>query len=82
VGSGGSFGGNPLRQEIGLGEAARIVSVTVSWPATGETQTVSGIEPGRHYVVKEGVADVRTAARPRFELGARRKAKAAASDRR
>lgn len=44
VGSGGSFGASPLRQNIGLGQAERIERVEVFWPRTGETQTVTGLE--------------------------------------
>ena len=54
VTSGGSFGGNPMRQEIGLGEAARIAWLEVRWPATGQKQRVTGLEPGRRYLVREG----------------------------
>jgi len=35
---GGSFGGNPMRQEIGLGKAKRVAWLEVLWPATGEKQ--------------------------------------------
>ncbi|HVS66297.1 MAG TPA: CRTAC1 family protein [Thermoanaerobaculia bacterium] len=38
VGSGGSFGGNPLRQTIGLGHAERIAELEVYWPTTDLTQ--------------------------------------------
>ena len=39
VNSGGSFGGNPLRQTIGLGASSRIERLEVFWPTTGVTQT-------------------------------------------
>ena len=39
VNSGGSFGGNPLRQTLGLGRASRIERLEVFWPTTGLTQT-------------------------------------------
>jgi hypothetical protein len=54
VGSGGSFGGNPMRQEIGLGPARRVAWLQIVWPATGETERVSGLRPGRRYLVREG----------------------------
>ncbi len=38
VNSGGSFGANPLRQEIGLGRAAKIEALEIFWPTTGRTQ--------------------------------------------
>jgi len=53
VSTGGSFGGSPLRQHVGLGGAKRIVSVEILWPATGATQTLTGIEPGRWHHVRE-----------------------------
>jgi len=43
VSSGGSFGGNPLRQEIGLGEARSIVEVRVVWPTAGSVQTFEDV---------------------------------------
>jgi hypothetical protein len=54
VGSGGSFGASPLRQEIGLGDALRIASVEVFWPATGQTQTVRGLKLDHRYRIREG----------------------------
>jgi hypothetical protein len=54
VSSGGSFGGNPMRQEIGLGEAARVAWLEIRWPVTGQKQRVTGLSPGRRYLVREG----------------------------
>ncbi len=42
VDSGGSFGGNPLRQTLGLGKAERIERLEVFWPKTGTTQVIDG----------------------------------------
>lgn len=56
VGSGASFGGNPLRQEIGIGQSTTIVRVEVYWPVTGQTQIVTGLEPDRLYRIREGQA--------------------------
>ncbi len=53
VNSGGSFGANPLRQEIGLGDALAIERVEVFWPATGKTQTFTGIGMDKGYHFKE-----------------------------
>jgi ASPIC and UnbV len=55
VGSGGSFGGNAMRQEIGLGPARRVEWLEVVWPATGLKLRVTGLAPGRRYRVREGV---------------------------
>ncbi len=43
VGSGGSFGCNPLRQTIGLGQAERVERLEVWWPASGERQAWTGL---------------------------------------
>ncbi len=56
VGSGGSFGASPLRQEIGLGRATSISSVEISWPATGTTQILKNLAMDRRYRVREGEA--------------------------
>jgi hypothetical protein len=56
VGSGGSFGCSPMRQEIGLGKAKRVLRLDVLWPASGETQRVTGLRPGHRYRVREGSA--------------------------
>src|SRR5262249_17360329 len=53
VNSGGSFGANPLRQEIGLGQAERIVSTEILWPS-GDTQHVENLELDSSWSVREG----------------------------
>ena len=59
VGSGGSFGASPLRQEIGLAQTESIVRVEIFWPVTGRTQVLSGLELDRSYTVREGDAQAR-----------------------
>ena len=57
VGSGGSFGSNPLRQEIGLGNAEGVESVEIYWPASGIRQILKGLEvaqPLRITFTREG----------------------------
>lgn len=57
VGSGGSFGASPFRVELGLADATEVVSAEIRWPAGG-VQTLTGLEPGRAYRIKEGDAAV------------------------
>jgi hypothetical protein len=57
VGTGGSFGASPLRQEIGLGQAQSIARVEVFWPRTGKTQVISGLQMDRFYKLKEGATE-------------------------
>ena len=58
VGGGGSFGGNPLRQTIGLGRPASVEKVEVYWPTTDSTQAFAGVEMDRLYRVVEGVPEL------------------------
>jgi hypothetical protein len=53
VNSGGSFGCNPLRQEIGLGDATAIKSVEIRWPGSGTMQTITGLQLDACYRVRE-----------------------------
>ncbi len=57
VGSGGSFGSNPLRQEIGLGDAMSVTDVEIRWPGTGLVQKVTGLERDQAYEIREGTAN-------------------------
>jgi len=59
VGSGGSFGASPLRQEIGIGPASRVERVEVFWPVTGETQKIEGLAPRHRYHIREGTPGAR-----------------------
>ena len=54
VSSGGNFGSNPLRQEIGLGDATSITSVDIRWPGSDTRQTVTGLELNHSYQIREG----------------------------
>ena len=52
-GAGGSFGGNSLQLEIGLGAASGIEAIEVRWPA-GQTQTYRDVAMDRIYRIVEG----------------------------
>ena len=56
VSSGGSFGSNPLRQEIGLANATAIAEVQILWPGSNTRQTVTHLELDRSYEIHEGEA--------------------------
>jgi hypothetical protein len=70
VGTGGSFGGSSLQQEIGLGGAQRIDELVVRWPRPGPTQVFEDVEVGRFYRVVEGEAELEPIEVPRVRLGA------------
>ncbi|HWA25212.1 MAG TPA: FG-GAP-like repeat-containing protein [Lacunisphaera sp.] len=54
VGTGASFGSNPLRQEIGLGRADTVERVEIFWPVTGLTQVVTGLQVDQCFQICEG----------------------------
>ncbi len=54
VGTGGSFGGSPLRQEIGLGKATTIRRLEVYWPTSGIRQVFKRVAMNRAFRLVEG----------------------------
>jgi hypothetical protein len=54
VGYGSSFGGNPLRQHIGVGRAKRVESMTVTWPTTGVMDRMRDVPVDTSYSLREG----------------------------
>jgi hypothetical protein len=55
VNSGGSFGSNPLRQHIGLGQAVVIDSLEIKWPVTGRVQVFKNLKADTNIKIKETV---------------------------
>jgi hypothetical protein len=66
VGSGGSFGASPLRQEIGLGQATAVSRVEIFWPASGKTQTITGVVLDHAYAIREGDTSAHEVTLPHF----------------
>ncbi len=61
VGTGGSFGGSSLRQELGLGQASKIESIEVQWPKPGLPKSVFTDVPMDGFVkLVEGASAVET----------------------
>lgn len=58
VSSGGSFGGSTLAQEMGLGDARRIVRVEVTWPASGRHQTFQNVSMDQSFRVIESKSEL------------------------
>lgn len=59
VGSGGSFGANPLRQHIGVGDATKVERIEIYWPTTGDRQIFEDVAVDRFYEITEGSSDLR-----------------------
>ena len=69
VGTGGSFGGSSLRQEMGLGEATAIESIEVTWPKPGLPVSVFTNVPLDGFVkLVEGATTVETIPQNKIQL--------------
>jgi len=58
VGYGSSFGGNPLRQHIGLGKSTKISEIEVSWPTSKLVQKFRNIEADHSFRLREGASSL------------------------
>ena len=54
VNSGGTFGGNPLCQQIGLGKANQIKLLEIDWPVSGSKQEFRGVDINQTLHIVEG----------------------------
>ena len=70
VGSGGSFGGNPLRQYAGLGAAERVAQLVVFWPKSGREQVFAEVPVNAIIRVTEGRDQLEILALPSFKFAA------------
>jgi len=68
VNSGGSFGSNPLRQHIGIGQATSIEELAVFWPVTGKTQLFHHLPIDINISINEGDSGFTTYSLSRFDF--------------
>lgn len=54
INSGGSFGANPLRSYLGLGQATSVRELEIYWPATNKTQVFRDVAVDQFLEIKEG----------------------------
>src|SRR5450432_2181177 len=54
VNSGGSFGANPFRKEIGIGKAEIIDEMIIKWPTSGIVQVFKNLSPNQFLKIQEG----------------------------
>jgi len=57
VNSGGSFGANPLRKELGLGNATSLEKLEIYWPTSGETQSFRKVPMDTYLEIEEGAQE-------------------------
>jgi hypothetical protein len=60
VSSGGSYGGSTLAQEIGLGDAQRVIRVEVTWPVSGLHQKFENASLDRRFRIIESKPELMT----------------------
>lgn len=56
ISSGSSFGGNPLQQTIGVGDAERIALLEIYWPTSGTTQSFRDLAVNQSIKITEFAA--------------------------
>jgi len=69
AGTGGSFGGSSLQLEIGLGDAAEVEALSVTWPGSGEHQRFENVALDRIYRLQEGADALAPLELPVLQLG-------------
>ena len=69
VGSVSSFGGNPMRQHIGIGQATSVRDVEIWWPVSGTRQHFRDVAADRTYRIRENSSVLETVAVKTFEIG-------------
>lgn len=70
IGSGSSFGGNSLQQEIGLGRADVIDELVIRWPASGLQEQFTNVQVNRILRLQEGSGELVERDLTRFEYQA------------
>ncbi|MGB2625610.1 MAG: CRTAC1 family protein [Candidatus Acidiferrum sp.] len=70
VGFGSSFGQNPMRQHIGLGDAQQILEIAIAWPAARGAQRFAELKLDSAYQVREGEAQMRILQLKQFAFAA------------
>jgi hypothetical protein len=66
VGSGGSFGANPLEQHVGLGAEARIDEIEIWWPTSKTRQVFTNVATNQFIEIKEFAKQYTTRIKPKL----------------
>jgi tetratricopeptide (TPR) repeat protein len=69
VGSVSSFGGNPMRQHIGVGQAESIREIEIWWPVSGLRQHFRNVPLDRAFHIREGSDTLDPVTWKQFEIG-------------
>ena len=71
VNSGGSFGCNPLRLEIGIGEASLIDEIEIDWAGSGTAQSFTSIAANQFVEIREGEDSLKVLQLKTFKLSSK-----------
>jgi hypothetical protein len=69
VGYGSSFGGNPLRQHIGIGKSTTISEIEISWPTSRSVQKFRDVAADGFYRIRESTNAIQPVTLVPFPLG-------------
>ena len=69
AGTGGSFGSSSLQQEIGLGDATAIKSITIRWPGSNTIQKFENVPYDRVWLAVEDQPELKPVTLKKFKLG-------------
>lgn len=59
VDNGGSYGANPYRQFVGLGDAEAVKALRIEWPVGDpKKQTFQSVKMNKHYQIKQGASNL------------------------
>jgi tetratricopeptide (TPR) repeat protein len=64
IGNNGSFGGNSLVEQLGLGDANSVTTLTVTWPTSKTVQTFRDVAADQEIEITEGDDSLRVIRRP------------------
>lgn len=69
VNTGGSFGANPWRQELGLGRATKVERLEVTWPTSNTRQVLENVAADQAIEIREGASGFKKIELKPFKLG-------------
>jgi hypothetical protein len=68
VGTGGTYGTSSLQAEMGLGDATKIESISISWPVSGTQSVLTNVPMDSFIQVTEGHNDFQVLNVPKIDL--------------
>ncbi len=70
VQSGGSFGANSLRVELGIDPQMEIDELKIFWPGQTDPQVIAHLEKGKHYQITQNLSEIKDVTAKAVKLNA------------